>query len=249
MEILINTPQIDNIWLNLNLLPDKNELSASNFRGMGTVENIFGEKNEIYIGKPVSYELTKDQLGDMLSQNLINHDLYLIHFSVSFRPNSQCEFVSASIHVLMDYLDETLKSSPSSLDIFPTDVFMPVTYKRSVVVNPELKIDMAKISQIDVSALKLENSKEYILYQPSIIAFGRGTNTPGWDFTKTTAQSVIGIKDLFLLVRREKRKQFRFRIKLSNCQVQTNIGKFPLSTIFLTGTEGELLEDKYVTIN
>jgi hypothetical protein len=125
---------------------------------------------------------------------------------------------------------------------------MPISYNRAVSIKPELKIDLAKIAQVDISALKLENSKAYIIYQPSITAFGKGTNAPGWDLVKNTSQSILGVKDLFLLVKRKKSKQFRFSIKLSNCQVQTNIGKIPLSTIFLTGKDKELIEDKYITI-
>lgn len=236
-EIILQRNEIE--WFGVELYPD--ELNIEGYRGKAEISSLLGDKNEIYFGEPFIKKLEGNYPGIMSTKE----ELIFVHLPVSFRPARECEFISTSVQLSLLELNEVESKRGVFVDIFPLNIYMPATYKQSVSISPQMKIELSKISQIEVSALKHENSKEYIIYQPSLIAFGKGASTAGWDFEKTLSGSIQGIKDLFVLISKDKGVSLLLDFKVNNCFVQTNIGKIPLSTMFLSGSEKILFKAQH----
>lgn len=235
--ITVKANPITEEWAIIDAKPDQQTLDDLIVRGPVVVKSLLGDSNQIWMGRPEVLGIQKDISNC--------YDLVLIQFACSFRPAPECDFVSATIQIeIEDQLPS--KESPIVHDIFPREVVMPVTYKRTFAFDPNAKISLEKIAQIEVSALKLENSSEYILYQPQITTFGKGTEQFGWDFNKTKSQKIIGVKDLFFVVKKLPNHTAILHFKIMECFVQTYIGKVPLSSLLLTGGEGIFYQKDYL---
>ena len=246
----IPVEQITEDWIKIYAQPEPKVIDQINVRDKGVIKSLFGDQNEIWLGRPQAYYL-KDLLpvdedqNQVLKHLSLMYDMILMQFACSFRAASGCEFVRATVQVHMGNVEQGIES-PIAYDIFPIEVMMPVTYKRTLSLNPSLALGFEKVAQIEISAFQQENSEEYILYQPEIVGFAKGESEPGWDFNKSSSRK-CQIKDLFVLIK-PKLSQTRLCLSVSNCQVQTNIGRIPLSTLFLSGTEGVLFTEEYIIV-
>ena len=242
----INVPYREEEWFGVSLYP--NEDIVENYRGKATITSIFGGDNFIYFGEPQVKKI-EDSIPRVLYQGLSNdEELFFVNFPVSFRPAHDCQFTSATVQVIVNNLKQGIKA-PVVVDLFPQNVFMPMTFKRTVSVSPQIKVEVSKVAQVDASALKMENTKEYLIYQPTQIAFGKGTNVVGWDFKRSPSRGIVGIKDLFLLIKRSRSSTLKVSFELRDCFVQTNIGNLPLSTMFLSGSEDKIFEEKHIIVD
>lgn len=250
--ITISTKQIAEDWMRIYAQPESEVLDQLNVRDKGTVTSLLGDKNEIWLGRPEVFDVrpllpAKVPQGEFLRQILQTHDMVLIQFACSFRPHPQCEFVRATVQVHIENEVEQVEQ-PIAYDVFPAEVMMPVTYRRSFSISPSLKLGFVQVAQVEVSAFKKESSREYIIYQPEIVGFGKGESCPGWDFNRTSSRKIIGMKDLFISIKKVKHSPIRLRLSVSNVFVQTNIGRIPLSTLFLSGGEEVLFEEQYIIV-
>lgn len=230
-------PPIGEELVVIEATPAQNDVEALNVRDKGTIQTLLGAKNEIWIGEPRVYAVDKNKSSSGLPSEVQNlsvvndpkKEYVLVHFACSFRPAPNCEFVRASLEV--EIVPKQLDSSSAiAFEIFPTEVYLPITYKRAVSITPTLKLQFEKVMQIEASAFKTETSAEYITYQPELTAFGQGDHIFGWDFNKSSGRTIRGVKELFVVLQRDKAVPLEMEIKLSDCYLQTNIGRIPLST-------------------
>jgi hypothetical protein len=245
--INISTQQITKEWAVVHAKPDSDFLENLAVRDKGTINSLLGDQNEIWLGQPEVFHLRNffGEENKHLRKVLEDHDLILIQLSFSFRPAPECEFIRASVKININNKATNVKQKPTAFDMFPKEVVMPITYKRSFSVTPNLKLNFTKVAQLEASAFKLENATEFLIYQPEITAF-KGENILGWDFNQTSSRKLIGVKDLFAVIKRERAAPVSLQISISDCYVQTNIiGKVPLSTLILSGG-GTLIEKEFM---
>lgn len=246
--INVTTSQLTEEWLKIYAQPEPSQYDELNVRAKGTISSLFGEQNEIWLGRPHAFDLRSLPITDgspeeaYARQLLQSSDLILVQFACSFRSAPECNFVRATVTIAMRNAFEHARC-PIAYDMFPIEVMMPVTFKRTLSISPNVKLDFAKVAQAEVSAFKVENASEYIVYQPEIVAFGKGESTAGWDFNKSSSRSILGVKDLFVLVEKPRLVPAQLYLSVSNCEVQTTIGRIPLPSLFMTGGKGPFAQE------
>lgn len=228
---------------------DKQTLRELNVRGHTTISSVLGDQNELWLGKPEVFDLFSlyQSSGLSLPQRFAAlhglSDLLVVQLACSFKPAPECEFVQATVRVLMQSLSHS-HEVPVALDLFPRNVDMPVSYKRSISVSPHLQISSQQVLQIEASAFSHEASSEYLKYEPEITAFGVGESNPGWDFNKSKARAIRGIKDLFIFIKKPQGSPIEIQFDVS-AWVQTSFAKIRLPSFFLAGSDTPLLTEKY----
>jgi len=225
--------------------PEERLIEQIKLRGGAAVTSLLGDKNEVWLGRPQAFDLLslfaayKKGIPPLLAAQASGSDFVALQFVCSFRPAPECEFIRATMRVRLEPSDSI------AYDMFPRDVETTVTMKRTFSISPELKFKFAKVAELGVSGLQPEQSAEYIAYEPEITTFALGENAPGWDFNKTKAKPIRGSRELFLTVKKPKGISLFGRFELS-ATVQTNIGRIPLSTFFLSGGTKPLISEKYL---
>ena len=233
--------------------PDEEQIKAMNVRSAGIVKDLFNAENEVWIGKPHFFQLqaleptsTHSKLITPLSRD---YDFLLVQLACSFRASNNCEFMQACLQVDMVNVVPGAED-PIAYEMFPAEVFMPVTYSRKLTVKPEFKVDFTKVLQVEASAFSYENAKEYIIYQPEIVSYAKGTNQPKWDFNKSSSRELRGTKDLFLIVKKVKSTSATFNISIRDLKVRTvSVGLLSLPKLFTKTTKEPVVEDKVLIVN
>lgn len=246
--VTIATKQIETDWVVTQGAVDMTSVGL--VRDKATVETLLGAKNEVWLGRPEVFDLRTIGAFDespMLASTLSNSDLLVVQFACSFRPSKGCEFVRASVGVSLDVSKdgETVENPAIVYDLFPMEVFVPVTCKRKIAIDPHLKFEVVKVLQTEISAFEIENTREFIVYQPEVTSYGKGGSIAGWDFNKSSARPIIGVKDLFILVKRESGVPVSVTVTVSDCVVQTELGPLPLKGLFASKIKGVLIEESY----
>jgi hypothetical protein len=242
-------PPIHDTLASVNTLPDPAVLRNYTVRDRATVTSLLGDANQIWLGKPEVFNLVAlfQKAGTELDPHLAmiaeSADLYVVQFACSFRPAPQCQFVQASVNIHM-VADNSDANPPVAYDLFPRAVELPVSYKRLISVSPNLKMSFCKVSQLEVSAFRAEASDEYLRYEPEITAFGVGESSPGWDLNKSKSRPIRGVKDFFVLLKKPKTTAVECVFDLS-AWVQTYVGKIPLSSFFLSGSDKPLASERF----
>lgn len=247
----IEISSITEKWVSALAQPNSVDLENLGLRDKGVIKDILGAENEVWLGVPqvtnLRTILSDSEPGfDSSVMASTTDDFILLQFACSFRAAPSCEFVRATVQVHMQSTGSQVEGI-LAYDLFPVEIYLPVTYKRTLGIEPKIKLNFVKILQTEVSAFNYEHSKEYILYQPEITAFGKGTNEPGWDFNKNSSRAVMGVKDLFLVIRKPKLLPIDLSFDINNCKIRTlNFGVIPLPNVFIKGTSTSLVEQKYL---
>lgn len=231
---------------------DQEVIKDLDTRAQATIVSLLGDRNQVWLGKPEAFDLLslcnasgKDPPISLMLM-MRTADLVVIQLACSFRPAPECQFVRATVRVWLE-CDVGSVDQPIAYDLFPREVVLPVSYKRTFSVSPELKLGFEKVSQIEASAFSLESSRTYVVYEPEIISFGVGDSCPGWDLNKTVSRPIRGVKDLFILVKKPRLVPLKARFDVS-AWVQTYIGRVPLSTFFLSGSSKPLIQESFVLV-
>lgn len=250
--IEISTQPISTDLVIAQAKPDQEAVKDLDTRAQATIVSLLGDKNQVWLGRPEAFDLLSlskasgKELPATLMLIMQTSDLVVIQLACSFRPAPQCQFVRATVRVWLE-CEASQADQPIAYDLFPREVVLPVSYKRTLSVSPELKLGFEKVSQLEASAFSLERSRTYVVYEPEIISFGVGDSCPGWDFNKTVSRPIRGVKDLFILVKKPRSIPLKVRFDVS-AWVQTYIGKIPLSTFFLSGSDKPLIQESFVLI-
>ncbi|MEO7913264.1 MAG: hypothetical protein ABIV47_26750 [Roseiflexaceae bacterium] len=231
--------------------PDPSIREQLEVRGSAEITSLLGDKNEVSIGQPQSFDLLSLLAADhkrpsaMIEAQADKADFVLVQFPCSFRPAADCEFIRASIRVHLELEQPNPHGKPIAYDMFPREVETPITVKRSFSASSDLKLSFAKLAELTVAAGKAEVTQEYISYEPAITPFALGAEAPGWDLNKTKARPIHGSRELFIVVKKPKGAQLFGRFELA-ATVQTNIiGRIPLSIFLLSGGTKPLIEERH----
>ncbi len=231
--------------------PDKDLLEQIKMRSSALITSLLGDKNTVWLSKPVSYDILayaqkhQIKLPVLISSQSDKADFIVVQWACSFRPAPECEFIRASVQVHLHSPTQTHTERAVAVDMYPGDIKVPITVKRSFGVSPNMKLKFLKVLEGETSLGNIEKSSEWLSYEPQITTFALGEPTPGWDFNKTKAMPIRGSKSLFLLVKKPKGAKLWGSFSLS-ASLQTNIGRIPLSTFFLTGGTTNLINERYL---
>lgn len=176
-------------------------LDQDQLRDKALLSSVLGAVNEVWLGQPQVYDLLSlagEKIPDGWVAIARSRNLLLVNFACSFRPAPSCDFVKASVRVLLRSEPSTEK--PIALDIFPKEVYIPTTYRRDLKIAPSISIGVDKVASAEASLFEIGTTQEYVRYDPEITAFGSGEAEFGWDFNKTRARPIKGIKDLFVII-------------------------------------------------
>lgn len=231
--------------------PDESVLEQLKVRGGAEIKSLLGDKNEVWIGKPQAFDLLslfaveKKRPSAQIEAQAVHADFVLVQFNCSFRPAPDCEFIRASVRVWLEPEPPAQADEATAYDMFPREVESKVTVKRSFSASPELKLSFVKLAELEFAGVKVEQTQEYIAYEPEITSFALGTKAPGWDLNKSKARPIHGNKALFIVVQKPKGVSLSGRFELS-ATVQTNIlGRIPLSTFILSGGTRPVIDERY----
>lgn len=229
-------------------------LEQVKLRGGSIVTSLLGDKNEVWLGKPEAIDLIsvlrsdKEGVPPIIAAQMDEFDFVLVQFASSFRPAPQCEFIRATVRVLLGLKSATRSEMAVAYDMFPREIETPITVKRNYGFSPEMKFKFAEVVDVGISGVQSGNATEYIVYEPQITTFALGERAPGWDFNKVKARPIRGSKEMFLIVKKPKGKSLYARFELA-ATLQTNIGRIPLSTFFLSGGDKPLIKESYFICN
>ena len=229
---------------------DEQLLEQLQVRGEAAVSSLLGDKNDVWLSRPEAFNLLalataqKAPVSPIIEAQASTYDFIHLQFHCSFRPAPECEFIRASVQVHLDADVARHSRAAIAYDMFPREVETPITVKRSFGVSPEIKLSFAMVAELSGTGVKANISNEYIAYEPEITTFALGDHAPGWDFNKTKARPIRGSKTLFLIVKKPKDAPLFGRFQLA-AMLQTNIGRIPLSTFFLSGGDKPLIDESY----
>jgi len=232
--------------------PTDETLELLTTRGEAIEPGWLGGTNEIWMGKPITFDLPslyavrKAPLAPMIAQLLPAWDFLLVRLTCSFRPAAECAFMLVSLRVRLEPQRPAILGDAIAYHMEPKDVTTPRTVKRSLSISPSLKLKLTNIGDAEASLGKAERADEYIVYEPQISTFGLGSESPGWDFSPTKAQELRGSRELFLVVQLPRGTVLTSRFELA-ATVQTKVGPIRLPT-FRRGGSAELLVDERHTL-
>ena len=231
-------------------LLDEQTLESFSVRSTADIRSLLDDPNRVTLSRPECIDVvelsTKHrlQLSPFIASQVPQYDFWVVRWACTFRPSPSCEFVRASVAIELSQSRSAIKGNAVAYDMFPRSVDIPITVKRTYSVSPEIQFKFTESIEGKVTLGSAERSSEYTVYEPEITAFGFRESSAGWDFDRTRARPVRGIKELYLLVKKPKGDPLWGRFKLS-ASVQTNVGRVPLSTFFLSGGRKPVIDEHY----
>ncbi len=212
-----------------------------NFRHRSTIENVLGSQSEVWLSKPKIIEVDKSSLSGELKIKTggAYSKLYLLYCTCSFRPAPDTDFIRAGLRMRLSQ-DTNIKCNV--IDLFPRDVDMTSNYKKEFKLSPSLKLSFEKVGGAEIALGEVSKAKEYVRYDPEILAFGTGDAEFGWDFNRSMSRPIRGIKDLYAL--------FGAGDGLVTLQyfltadIQTKLGKLSLPAFFDANDGSPLISKK-----
>lgn len=212
-------------------------------REKSVLKDILGARNEMWLGRPRVYDITHyaSELDTAPLSELKGDRIYFVHCMCSFRPASKCEFVRASLRIFLEGM--WAHEVPAvALDLFPRDIYVPVTYRRTFKVAPSLTIGAQKLIEAKLSLIEGEISREYVAYEPEIVAFGSYESEFGWDFNRTKARTLRGMRDLFFIAQGSDSSEVRFQFTAT---IQTRLGPLPLPEFVNPSNGSSMLYERF----
>lgn len=198
MEIIIDSDLTDSpLVVATSTVTEDAVKDIKEFRSKGIAQSILGSLYEVWLGQPRFYDihaLTEQGVISVLSLPTDVRQVLFLSFACSFRSAPDCEFVGATVRGTSK--KQWASDNPLVLDIFPREIYIPTIYKRTFKIAPSIKVEVEKVASAEVSLFESNKLTEYIKYEPQITGFGVGTNEFGWDFNRTHAIPIKGIKVL-----------------------------------------------------
>lgn len=230
----------DKILFEAVLEPADPAVKFAKGKGIGEdkIIEIRGKKNRVAVGVPYYENLISRfaEEGEELSREIKkmsdDYDFHFVSLSCSFLPDPECKFSWARFGVELRAKSKTgtlCKERPIAYDMFPEEILSQIRCKREISFSPELKFSIGSVD-VDAKLIDVTTQKEYIVYEPQIIAFGINTLKAIWDFKSTKEKGVWGNKrDLLLIVRAPKQSRIKGRFILA-AEVKSPLTKWlPIS--------------------
>jgi hypothetical protein len=172
---------------------------------------LLSRENKVAVRKPKSHKLGIPQ--EIQNEMARGYEYYEVAFICTFDPDIDCKFTKAKLNITMHCEPRTGRNeeerNPVVCDLFPERIIDETRVKN--------KIGISLGAGYETFKFKIEGSseREAIVYEPRIIATGRGGRSPSWSFKGTTSMPTIdGDKFLLLIVKKPEDRLVRGRFKL-----------------------------------
>lgn len=204
----------------------------------GHIRLFWGGNNRVAVGEPYYEDLIsilkrqKQEIPHEIQKSLDFYDFHFVSLSCSFLPDNRCRFVWArfgvELRATFKETNESLKKRPIAYDMFPDEVTTTIKYSRDIHISPKIKFDIGVI-KTDLQMGEGSNQKEFLFYEPQVIAFGIGRPTVVWQFQSTMGRGVWGNKrDLILIVKTPKNSKVKGRFFIG-AEVEANGIRIPFA--------------------
>ena len=193
-------------------------------KGIGgdKIIRIRGKKNRVAVGVPYYENLISRlveegrEIPREIKKMSDENDFHFVSLSCSFLPDDDCKFVWARFGVELSARSKsgTIPDvKPIAYDMFPNEVLSKIRCKKNTSFTPKLEFSF---EPVEIGAeIGSSTQREFIIYEPQIIAFGAKTSKAIWDFKSTEERGVWGNKkNLLLIVRTPKESKVKGRFLL-----------------------------------
>jgi hypothetical protein len=82
--------------------------------------------------------------------------------------------------------------------------------------------------ELEIEPVTFSQKKDYILYEPQILALHIGTPKPAWSLKSTSSKSIAGMKHFFLIASKAEGSDVHLKLNVGG-RVQTNFGPIPIA--------------------
>jgi hypothetical protein len=181
----------------------------------------FGELRQTLLGKRASISIASPAPNTVKLSIDGNRERVLVPLLCTFDPDPNVHFNYARI-------EGQLISAPDpgeavAQEMFPKEINSAVQVSRDLKLSPKFTFHEVEFEPVEVST-----KKDYILYEPEILALHIGTAKPAWSLRSTSSKNVAGVKYLFLVVNKPSGGAARLEINVGG-RVQTNFGPIPVA--------------------
>jgi hypothetical protein len=182
-------------------------------RGVSNVE-LHGSVTKVVVSKPIC---ERARLDGKPIEGSIWHAAFL--FGVLPDPDCRVTWLRFGLELFDQSACQggRLSDSAAAVALFPEQVYSETKYKRSLKISPNLKYTVVELGG------SVEATKDAVMYEPEVIAFGRRTATPCWEFRATEKQRIIGDRETFALIQKTPDLETYCRVSIS-LEVTTTMG-------------------------
>lgn len=186
-----------------------------------------GRSNRVQIGVPQTIDLLDGWphgawMAPEVDTARHDYDFLCTRMAVTFLPDRGCRFIWARLTATLA-AESALGAPPIAVDMFPRQIAGQQEYRRAFKISGGMQLGFAEISADG------ETEKTGLAYTAQLAGGGLLTDTPSWTFESGSRQGVLGMTELFLVVKREKRRELSVRFNIA-AEVQTQIGRIRLRT-------------------
>jgi hypothetical protein len=212
--------------------PAVDKLREESSADEGEITTLRGKKNKVAVGLPYYENLTSrlqnldEEIPYEIKKLTSDFDFHYVRLTCSFLPDNDCKFEWARFGVDLNLKRRgSVQTKPISWDISPTEVLDTIKCKREISFTPELKFKI--IQDVVEAGLKggINESKEYVVYEPQITSFGLNRSNVIWEFRNTKERGIFGNKSLLLIVKAQKGTRVSGRF-LIGAEVSSKLSKW-----------------------
>jgi hypothetical protein len=207
----------------------------------GAVRTLRNKRNTVQLGVSDPVPLlerwpTDARLAEEIEAQRHRFDFSCIRLGLSFVPDRGCRFMWGRLVAELAARGSVAELGPPvAFDLFPREIAEKRTFKRSYSVTPKLTLAFAEVGA------SATTEQEAIRYEPRLTAAGLLTDVPTWTFDALDRSGLVGSKELFLVLKRERGSGIEARFRIS-AEVTTLLGRIPLRRY----TEPDVVERTYV---
>jgi hypothetical protein len=183
----------------------------------------FGELRQSLLGKRATVAIASPDPNKVLLTTEGDRERVLVPLICTFDPDPGAHFNYARI-------DGLLVTAPHwdpavAIEMFPKEINSQVQVSSEFKFSPKFSFN-----DVEVEPLEVSKKKDYIQFDPEILALYIGTPRPSWSLKSTDARNVAGVKYLFLIVDKPAGEVVQMEINVGG-RVQTNLGPIPVARV------------------
>ncbi|HLJ87356.1 MAG TPA: hypothetical protein VKZ53_11075 [Candidatus Angelobacter sp.] len=198
---------------------DSPENSKTLLKGVSRSE--FGEIRESLLGKKATISIASPDPNSIRLSVDGDRERVLVPLICTFDPDPAAHFNYARVEGQLVTGAHSEKAVAE--EIFPKEINSTVQISSDLKLSPKFTF-----KEVEFEPVVLEKKKDYILFEPEIIALHVGTQKPAWSLRSTDSKNVIGTKYLYLIVNKPAGTAAFLEINVGG-RIQTTLGPIPIA--------------------
>jgi len=209
-------------WLTASALNLEDEGEQKGAGESASLRALGGRINRVQLGVPQTIDIlatwpSTERVEAEVAVAGDSFDFYSVRIACSFIPDRGCQFVHARLAIALSEVGSEDVDGPIALDLFPREVSIKRAFSRSYGLKGGLKFSFVELST------DAGQKEEVIRYEPALTGAGLLTDSPSWTFDATSSTGLVGISELFLLIKKSKGRDLTAQFALG-AEVQTAWG-------------------------